>query len=134
MVGRTHRRGRDGSAAILVGNGGHGGYLDQSATAEPFGGNCPDDGCRTGYVPDRAFSPVVYLLSVLLGLLSIEPFTNLVLTISGGAPPGRQLANAHVLFNLIGVCLLVGFIPFTADRLGKRLPDTEPKKASAAVQ
>ena len=57
-----------------------------------------------------------------------------MLAISGGAPPGCQLANAHVLFNLIGVCLLVGFIPFTADRLGKRLPDTEPKKASAAVQ
>lgn len=68
------------------------------------------------------------LLSITLGLVLIEPFTGLVQTISAGAPPGRQLANAHMLFNVIGVVLIAGFIPFIANWLEKWLPDARPDK------
>ena len=69
----------------------------------------------------------------MLGLLLIEPFTAFVETVLAGAPPGRQLANAHVLFNLIGVGLIAGFVPFIADRLEQWLPDARPKTASPTV-
>lgn len=67
------------------------------------------------------------LLSIGLGLLLIGPFTTLVQTVSAGASPNRQLANAHVLFNVIGVALIAGWVPFIADRLERWLPDTRPE-------
>lgn len=69
----------------------------------------------------------------MLGLLLVEPFTALVETMSAGAPPGRPLANAHVLFNVIGVGLITSLVPFIADRLEQWLPDARPKKASQAM-
>ena len=72
------------------------------------------------------------LLSVSLGLALIGPFTSLVETISAGAPPGRQLANAHMLFNTIGVALIAGFVPFIAGRLEQWLPDARPVQAQTA--
>lgn len=65
------------------------------------------------------------LLSILLGLLLILPFTELVLFLSGHAPPGRQLANAHVLFNLLGVLLILPFAAGLANGLERWLPDEE---------
>jgi len=67
------------------------------------------------------------LLSIGLGLLLIKPFTALVETLSMNAPPGRQLANAHVLFNVIGVVLVAGLVPFLAGRLEQWLPDAAPQ-------
>lgn len=63
------------------------------------------------------------LLSIALGLFLIEPFTTLVLGLSMGAEPGRQLANAHMLFNVIGVIVIAFFVPFIGDRLEQWLPD-----------
>lgn len=68
------------------------------------------------------------LFSIVLGLLLIKPFTALVQTLSAGAPAGRQLANAHVFFNVIGVLLIVGFVPFIATRLEQWLPDNHAEK------
>lgn len=67
------------------------------------------------------------LLSIGLGLFLIEPFTALVEALSMNAPPGRQLANAHVLFNVIGVVLVAGLVPFLAGRLEQWLPDASPQ-------
>jgi len=36
---------------------------------------------------------------------------------------GRQIANAHVLFNVAGALLVVGFVPFIAVILEKLIPD-----------
>lgn len=54
------------------------------------------------------------IISVLVGLLLIIPFTRLVLWVSAGATPERQLANAHMLFNTIGVVLIAALVPIIA--------------------
>lgn len=64
------------------------------------------------------------LVSITVGLALIEPFTDLTLWLSGKAPVARQLANAHVLFNVIGVCLVAGFVPVFSTWLERWLPDT----------
>ena len=63
------------------------------------------------------------LLSITLGLVFIHPFTDLVLWVSGAAPVGRQLANAHMLFNVIGVSLVAWLVPSMAALLERWLPD-----------
>lgn len=57
------------------------------------------------------FHLVFNLITVTIGLLLIHPLVNLVNAISGSAAPGTRIANAHMLFNIGGVLLLVWFIP-----------------------
>lgn len=64
------------------------------------------------------------LLSIALGLALIGPFTELVLLLSRQAPPARQLANAHVLFNALGVLLVAPLVPLAATWLERLLPDS----------
>jgi len=63
------------------------------------------------------------LITLILGLLWIQPFTALVQTLSAGAPLERSLANAHLLFNLLGVLLLVWTLPWFERVLNRLLPD-----------
>lgn len=63
------------------------------------------------------------LLSIALGLALFYPFTSLVKTISGGASVERTLANAHMLFNIFGVLIFIGTIPFFEKQLNRLLPD-----------
>ncbi|WP_097131596.1 Na/Pi cotransporter family protein [Spirosoma fluviale] len=71
------------------------------------------------------------LLSILAGLLLILPFSQLVLWVSAGAKPERQLANAHVLFNVVGVLAVAALVPFVANRLEQWLPDKPEQPAPA---
>lgn len=73
------------------------------------------------------------IVSIITGLLLIVPFTQLVTWVSAGANPERQLANAHVLFNVIGVVAIAALVPFIADRLEQWLPDKEPKQTVTAA-
>jgi phosphate:Na+ symporter len=63
------------------------------------------------------------LLSILIGVLLIHPFTELVLLLSAGAAPGRQLANAHVFFNALGVVAMAPLVPFVAGWFERWLPE-----------
>ena len=63
------------------------------------------------------------IVSVIIGLLLIGPFITLVNLISGEASLTRHIANAHVLFNVLGVALFVGFIPMISKILIKIIPD-----------
>lgn len=63
------------------------------------------------------------LFSILLGLLLIHPFTTLVELISAGAVPERQLANAHVLFNVLGVLMVAPLVPLAAKWMERWLPE-----------
>jgi phosphate:Na+ symporter len=54
--------------------------------------------------------------TILLALLFFKPFVQLVDYLSGGAPLGRQIANAHMLFNCLGVVLFIPFVSL-AERL-----------------
>lgn len=64
------------------------------------------DALKTGL-----FHLLFNLASICLGLIFFTPFVSLVQAISGGAPLSRQIANAHVLFNCLGVLLVLPLIP-----------------------
>jgi phosphate:Na+ symporter len=70
------------------------------------------------------------LVTIILGLLLITPFTSLAIWLSGDASAARSIANAHMLFNVIGVALMIPFVPKVAalmDRLvtpGRKAVDT----------
>jgi phosphate:Na+ symporter len=66
------------------------------------------------------------VISVLLGLLFFTLFYQLVNAVSNGAPIERSVANAHMLFNIAGVCLFVWFIPLAEKLLNRILPDKIP--------
>lgn len=63
------------------------------------------------------------LLSIILGLILFYPFVELVKSISGQASIERTLANAHMLFNILGVLIFVWIIPLFEKLLNNLLPD-----------
>lgn len=63
------------------------------------------------------------LLSIVVGLALIHPFTGLVAWLSAGAAPARQLANAHVLFNALGVLAVAPLVPLAAGWTERWLPN-----------
>ena len=63
------------------------------------------------------------LFSIILGLILFYPFVELVKTISFGASIERTLANAHMLFNILGVLVFIWTIPFFEKILNRILPD-----------
>ena len=63
------------------------------------------------------------LLSIILGLILFYPFVVLVIKISSGASIERTLANAHMLFNILGVLVFVWTIPMFEKVLNRLLPE-----------
>jgi phosphate:Na+ symporter len=63
------------------------------------------------------------LISIILGLMLFYPFVDLVKYISTGASIERSVANAHMLFNILGVLIFVWTIPIFEKVLNKALPD-----------
>ncbi|MFD1142175.1 Na/Pi cotransporter family protein [Larkinella insperata] len=68
------------------------------------------------------------LFSILLGLLLIGPFTDLVHALSRQASAERQLANAHVLFNALGVLLVAPLAPWLATQMERWIPDSQTSR------
>ncbi len=62
-------------------------------------------------------------LSIALGLIFFYPFLHLIEMIGKNAPIERSVANAHMLFNVIGVLVFVWTIPLFEKVLNKLLPD-----------
>jgi phosphate:Na+ symporter len=73
---------------------------------------------RTG-----VFHLLFNLISIITGLVLFYPFVNLVLYISQQSSAERTLANAHMLFNLLGVLVFVWFLPLFEKVLMKLIPD-----------
>ena len=72
------------------------------------------------------------LISIALGLLLISPFTALVVRLAGHADVARQIAHAHVLFNVAGVLIFAPLVPLCQRLLDACLPeDAEPAKKMA---
>jgi len=67
-------------------------------------------------------------VTVALGLLLFVPFVALVKQISGESDIKNQIANAHLLFNVLGVAAFVAFVPFFEKVLNRLLPDTVQEK------
>jgi phosphate:Na+ symporter len=63
------------------------------------------------------------LISIILGLILFYPFVDLVKYISTGATIERSVANAHMLFNILGALIFVWTIPIFEKVLNKALPD-----------
>ncbi len=51
------------------------------------------------------------LTTILLALIFFTPFVESVTYLSGKAPLERQIANAHMLFNCLGVLLFIPLVP-----------------------
>lgn len=66
------------------------------------------------------------LISIVIGLVLFRPFVDLVIALSVGASVERMVANAHVLFNIMGVVLFVWFIPLSERLLHRLLPNVKP--------
>ena len=71
-------------------------------------------------------------VSIVIGLILFIPFIGLVEYISCGADLENKIANAHVLFNVLGVVLFVGFVPVVVKLLDKLIPDKRENKDTAA--
>jgi phosphate:Na+ symporter len=65
------------------------------------------------------------LISAILGIIFAPQLVQLAQAISGGAGVGRQVANAQMLFNILGVVLAIGFLPVIANLLTRLIPDNQ---------
>ena len=68
------------------------------------------------------------LISILLGLVFFYPFLGLVNLVSKEASTERTLANAHMLFNILGTLIFVWTIPFFENLLNRILPNKPEMK------
>lgn len=69
------------------------------------------------------FHLVFNAITILIGLLLFQPFLQVVHWVSLGAPVERSLANAHMLFNFMGVLLFVWTIPMAEKALLRFIPE-----------
>jgi phosphate:Na+ symporter len=77
---------------------------------------------RTG-----VFHLVFNLTTACIGVALAGPFVALVELISGGAGVGRKVANAQMMFNGLGVALVLPFLPMIARALERFIPDAAEK-------
>ncbi|MFY0576592.1 Na/Pi symporter [Cystobacter fuscus] len=73
------------------------------------------------------------LITAALGLLCASRLVSLAQWVSGDASVGRQLANAQVIFNVLGVLLFIGFVPLIDRALQVLLPERRTEAASPPV-
>ncbi|HYG39298.1 MAG TPA: Na/Pi symporter [Cytophagales bacterium] len=93
-------------------------------------GTCADTLVATiGRTRDAVKVGVFHLLfnviCVILGLIFFSSFTSLVTLTSLQGGLGHQIANAHLLFNLIGVLLFIGFTPWISSFLDRIIPESK---------
>lgn len=69
------------------------------------------------------FHVIFNFLSIVLGLIFFYPFVEFVKIISNNATLERTVANAHMLFNILGVLIFVWTIPIFEKVLNKLLPN-----------
>jgi phosphate:Na+ symporter len=62
-------------------------------------------------------------LSIVLGLLLFRPFTGFIADLGNHMPIERQVANAHMLFNIGGVLAFVWFLPLFERVFERILPE-----------
>lgn len=73
------------------------------------------------------------LASAAIGILLAPQLAQLTQAVSG-EDVGRQVANAQMLFNIIGVVAVVGFLPLIAHSLEKLIPETEADRQRVTRQ
>lgn len=93
-------------------------------------GTCADTlvasiGRSVAAVRAGVFHLLFNITTAVLGLLLLEPLGRAAGLLPGGDALPRQIANAHVLFNVAGVLLFVGFTPGIARLLQRVIPGTD---------
>ncbi|KAM3095697.1 Na/Pi cotransporter family protein [Phormidesmis sp. 146-35] len=83
---------------------------------------------RTG-----VFHLLFNLASALVGILLAPQLAQLAQAVSG-SDVGRQIANAQMMFNIVGVVAVIGFLPIIARTLEKLIPETEADRQRQARQ
>ena len=73
------------------------------------------------------------LVSVVVGLIFIDQLVALAAALPGGGSVPRQIANAHVAFNVLGAAAFVGFTPGIARLLEWMIPDAGEVESAEAV-
>jgi phosphate:Na+ symporter len=72
------------------------------------------------------------IVTAVLGVMFIEQRAGLARALPNGTDVARQIANAHVVFNVIGVALFLGFTPRMARVLQRLLAAEDRAPASGA--
>jgi phosphate:Na+ symporter len=78
---------------------------------------------KRGAIKTGLFHFLFNLASIIAGLLLFKPFVSMILKISDNASLQQKIANAHIIFNILGVVLFVFFIPVFEKALNKLLPE-----------
>ena len=78
---------------------------------------------RTG-----VFHLIFNLITITLGVIFLPLFIRLVLWISGNASIEQKVANAHMLFNGLGVVIMIPFVHWMEQLMKKIVPDRAPAK------
>jgi phosphate:Na+ symporter len=91
-------------------------------------GTCTDTIMATIKGSRQAVKTVLFHLifnkiSIIAGIILFIPFLKLVETISLNLPVERQVANAHMLFNVLGAMVFIWLIPAFEKGLNSLLPD-----------
>ncbi len=91
-------------------------------------GTCSDTLIATINGTRQAFKAGLFhllfnLTTIIIGLMLFEPFVSLVDRISSTEDIGRVIANAHMLFNILGVVLFLPFVGLVASGLNRLIPE-----------
>jgi phosphate:Na+ symporter len=79
------------------------------------------------------FHLVFNLVTIILALLLFQPFVSLAGWISGAQEIDQQIANAHVLFNVLGVLLFLPFVGSIRKVFDRLMPNTHGRETEAPV-
>jgi phosphate:Na+ symporter len=101
-------------------------------------GTCTDTLMATVKGTRQAVKTVLFhlifnIISIIAGIIFFLPFVSLVMRISVNMPIERQVANAHMLFNILGAMVFIWLIPFFEKLLNKLLPDKGAMVAATMV-
>ena len=93
-------------------------------------GTCADTlvstiGRGSAAVRTGVFHLIFNLATAALGIAFASQLAQLAQAISGSGGVGRQVANAQILFNILGVVLAIGFLPIIANFLERFIPDSK---------
>lgn len=83
---------------------------------------------RTG-----VFHLVFNLITAILGVLLAPQLVKLVQSLPGEMSVGRQIANAQIIFNLLGVAAVLPFLPALARMLERLIPERAERREEAAM-
>ena len=80
---------------------------------------------RTG-----VFHLIFNIITITLGVIFLSAFTKLVLWISGNASIEQKIANAHMLFNGLGVIIMIPFVHWLELLMKKLVPDRSYQRSN----